>query len=233
VQKTPGTISDQFRKYPASDDTMIHLAEAALKYIEPGCVIAIGVGSTIDRFIDVLAQAKPELAGVVTVFEHSARQLREYGIPLLDINDVSEISVYFGGANQCDHNMHVITGSGGTLAAEKILATASEAFVCLVTEAKLVDIVRGPVPIEVIPMARSYVARQIVRLGGEPVYREHFVTTAGNVLLDLYDLDLVNPAEMEKSLNNIAGIVATGLFGLRHANTILAGSETGVRTLTW
>lgn len=229
----PDIISNLFKKQPTTDDTKIRLAEAALKYIEPGSVIAVGVGSTVDHFINVLGHAKPELAGVVTAFEDSAQQLKEYGFPVLDINDVSEISVYFGGANQCDHNMHVITGSGGTLAAEKILATVSQMFVCLVTEMKLVDIVSGPVPIEVIPMARSYVARQIVKLGGEPLYREHFVTAAGNVLLDIYDLDLVNPAGMEKSLNNIAGIVATGLFGLRHANTILAGNKTGVRTLTW
>lgn len=229
----PGTISDLFKKQPATEDTKIRLAEEALSYVESGGVIAVGVGSTIEHFINVLAKAKPELAGVVTAFEHSARQLKNYGIPVLDINDVSEISVYFGGANQCDNNMHVITGRGGTLAAEKILATVSQTFVCLVTEPKLVDIVRGPVPIEVIPMARSYVARQIVKLGGEPLYREHFVTAAGNVLLDVYDLDLVDPAEIEKRLNSIAGIVATGLFGLRHANTILVGSKTGVRALTW
>ncbi len=209
------------------------VAEAALDYVEAGTVIGIGTGTTANYFIDALAGIKHKIEGTVASSEASAERLRGHGIEVLDLNMVNEVSVYVDGADEATKHLHLIKGGGGALTREKIVAAASRKFVCIADESKLVDILgQFPLPIEVIPMARSYVARELVKLGGEPVLREGFITDNGNIILDVHGLQIMEPTKLEAQLNNIAGVVTNGIFAIRPADVLLLGTETGVKTLT-
>jgi len=209
------------------------VAEAALDYVEAGTVIGIGTGSTANHFIDCLATVKHKIDGTVASSSGSAERLAAHGIPIMELNDVSELSVYIDGADEANHYLHLIKGGGGALTREKIVAAASRKFVCIGDESKLVDVLGAfPLPVEVIPMARSYVARELVKRGGQPVYREGFVTDNGNVILDVHNLKIMEPVKLERELNDIPGIVTVGIFAKRPADVLLLGTREGVKTLT-
>ncbi len=215
------------------DEMKKAVAEAALEYVEPGMIVGIGTGSTANYFIDGLARMKGKIEGTVASSEASAERLRGHGIEVFDLNAVGNIPLYVDGADESNKYLHLIKGGGGALTREKIVAAASEKFVCIADESKLVDCLGAfPLPVEVIPMARSYVARQMVKLGGEPVYREGFVTDNGNIILDVHNLQIMEPCKMEAEINNIAGVVTVGIFALRPADVLLLGGQDGVRTLT-
>jgi ribose 5-phosphate isomerase A len=215
------------------DEMKKMVAEAALEYVESGTVIGIGTGSTANHFIDCLAGIKHRIEGTVASSEASAARLKSHGIQVLDLNSAGELSVYIDGADESNHYLHLIKGGGGALTREKIVAAASRKFVCIADSSKLVDILGAyPLPVEVIPMARSMVARELVKRGGQPVYREGFVTDNGNVILDIHNLEIMEPVTLEEDLNNIPGIVTVGLFARRPADVLLLGTEDGVRTLT-
>jgi ribose 5-phosphate isomerase A len=215
------------------DDMKKAVAQAALEYVKAGTVVGVGTGSTANHFIDALATIKHKIDGTVASSEASAARLRGHGIEVLDLNAVGALPLYVDGADESTRFLHLIKGGGGALTREKIVAAVAKQFVCVVDETKMVDMLgKFPLPVEVIPMARSYVARQLVRLGGEPVYREGFVTDNGNVILDVHGLKIMEPAQLEAELNNLVGVVTNGLFARRPADVILIGSPEGVRTLT-
>ena len=215
------------------DDMKKMAAQAALEYVETGTVIGIGTGSTANHFIDGLAAIKHKIDGTVASSEASAKRLEAHGIPVLDLNSVDELSVYIDGADEANHYLHLIKGGGGALTREKIVAAASRKFVCIADESKLVDILGAyPLPVEVIPMARSYVARELVKLGGQPVYREAFTTDNGNIILDVHNLEIMEPVRLEEELNNVPGVVTVGIFARRPADVLLLGTPEGVKTLT-
>jgi ribose 5-phosphate isomerase A len=215
------------------DEMKKMVAEAALEYVEPGTVIGIGTGSTANHFIDCLAGIKHKIEGTVASSEASAERLKSHGIPVLDLNSAGELSVYIDGADESNHYLHLIKGGGGALTREKIVAAASRKFVCIADGSKLVDCLGAfPLPIEVIPMARSMVARELVKRGGQPVYREGFITDNGNIILDIHNMEIMEPVTLEEDLNNIPGIVTVGLFARRPADVLLLGTEEGVRKLT-
>jgi len=208
------------------------VAKAALEYVEPGTVVGVGTGSTANHFIDFLATIKGKLEGTVASSVASAERLKKHGIPVFDLNAVGELPLYVDGADESSRHLHLIKGGGGALTREKIVAAASKLFVCIADESKLVDVLgRFPLPVEVIPMARSYVAREIVKLGGQPVLREGFTTDNGNLILDVHNLKILNPVELETRLNNIVGVVTNGLFALRPADVLLLGTPAGVKTV--
>lgn len=210
------------------------VAKAAIEYVVPDTVIGVGTGSTANFFIDELAKIKHKIEGTVASSEASAERLKSHGIPVLDLNTVPEISVYIDGADEADRHLHLTKGGGGALTREKIVLAVSKKFVCIADESKKVDILgKFPLPIEVIPMARSYVAREIVkRFSGEPVLRDGFVTDNGNVILDVHGLEIVDPVGLETELNNIVGVVTNGLFARRKADVILYGTPNGVEVAT-
>jgi ribose 5-phosphate isomerase A len=215
------------------DDMKKMAAQAALQYVETGTVIGIGTGSTANHFIDALAGIKHRIDGAVASSEASAKRLEGYGIAVLDLNSVDEVSVYIDGADESTRHLHLIKGGGGALTREKIVAAASHRFVCIADGSKLVDVLGTfPLPIEVIPMARSYVARELVKLGGQPVYREGFTTDNGNIILDVHNLQIMEPVRLEEEMNNIAGVVTVGIFARRPADILLLGTRDGVKTLT-
>ncbi len=215
------------------DEMKQAVAKAAIDYIKPGMIVGVGTGSTANYFIDELARIKGQIETTVASSEASAARLKGHGIPVEDLNMVSTIDVYVDGADESNKYLHLMKGGGGALTREKIVAAVAEKFVCIADESKLVDIMgEFPLPIEVIPMARSYVARELVKLGGQPAYREGFVTDNGNVILDVHGLRIMNPVEMEQQLNNIVGIVTNGLFAMRPADVLLLGTPDGVKTLT-
>jgi ribose 5-phosphate isomerase A len=208
-------------------------AAAALEYVETGTVIGIGTGSTANHFIDGLAAIKHRIDGTVASSEASAKRLKAHAIPVLDLNSVDELSVYIDGADESNRYLHLIKGGGGALTREKIVAAASRKFVCIADHSKLVDVLGTfPLPVEVIPMARSYVARELVKHGGQPIYREGFVTDNGNIILDVHNLEITEPVRLEEELNNIAGVVTVGIFARRPADVLLLGTPEGVRTLS-
>ncbi len=214
------------------DEMKKAVAKAALEYVVPDTIIGIGTGSTANHFIDYLAEIKHKISGTVASSKASAERLKSHGIEVLDLNMVDHISVYVDGADETNRYGHLIKGGGGALTREKIVAAVARKFVCIVDETKVVDILgKFPLPVEVIPMARSYVARQLAKLGGEPVYREGFVTDNGNVILDVHGLQIMEPTKLEQELNNITGVVTNGLFAMRPADVVLVGSESGVRAL--
>ena len=214
------------------DEMKQAVAKAALEYVVPNTIIGIGTGSTANYFIDYLADIKGKIDGTVASSVASADRLKSHGIPVFDLNEVDGLSVYIDGADETNHHKHLVKGGGGALTREKIVAAASEKFVCIVDDTKLVDVLgEFPLPVEVIPMARSYVARELVKLGGTPVYRDGFVTDNGNVILDVQGLKIMEPTKFENELNNIVGVVTNGLFAQRPADVVLIGSESGVRTL--
>ncbi len=215
------------------DDMKKMAAEAALEYVEAGTVVGVGTGSTANHFIDALARIKHKIDGAVASSEATAQRLRSHGIPVLDLNAVDELPLYVDGADESNKYLHLIKGGGGALTREKIVAAVSRTFVCIADDSKLVDVLGAfPLPIEVIPMARSYVARQLLKRGGRPVLREGFVTDNGNEILDVHDLEILDPVQLESELNQIVGIVTNGLFARRPADVLLLGTEQGVRKLT-
>ena len=209
------------------------VAKAAIEHVVEDSIIGIGTGSTANYFIDELAAIKHKIEGTVASSEASAERLRGHGIPVYDLNAVDEISVYIDGADESNKQLHLIKGGGGALTREKIVAAVSKKFVCIADGSKLVDVMgKFPLPVEVIPMARSYVAREIVKLGGDPVWRENFVTDNGNQILDIHNLNIVDPVSLERELNNIVGVVTNGLFALRPADILMLGTADGVITMT-
>jgi ribose 5-phosphate isomerase A len=215
------------------DDLKRQAAEAALEYVEYGAVIGVGTGSTADRFIDALARIQSKIDGAVASSESSAGRLKAHGIPVLDLNDVGDLPLYVDGADEATRHLQLIKGGGGALTREKVVAGASRKFVCIAHEAKLVDVLGDfPLPVEVIPMARSFVARELVKRGGQPILREGFVTDNGNVILDVHGLKILEPARLETDLNNIPGVVTNGIFALRPADVLILGTAGGARTLT-
>jgi len=215
------------------DELKQQAAKAALEYVEAATIIGIGTGSTANHFIDFLADVKHKIDGTVASSVASTERLEGHGIPVFDLNAVPEIALYVDGADESNHYLHLIKGGGGALTREKIVAGASRKFVCIADESKLVDVLgRFPLPIEVIPMARSFVARELVKHGGKPVLRENFITDNGNLILDVHNLEIAEPARLEAALNNIPGIVTVGIFALRPADVLLLGTGEGVKTLT-
>ena len=209
------------------------VAEAALQYIESGWVIGVGTGSTANHFIDALARIKGKLDGAVASSNATAERLKKAGIPVLDLNATGDLPLYVDGADEATKFLHLIKGGGGALTREKIVAAASAKFVCIADESKLVDVLgKFPLPVEVIPMARSLVARKLVQIGGQPVLREGFKTDNGNIILDVHNLSIMNPVELEGKLDHLAGVVTNGLFARRPADVLLLGGDQGVRTLT-
>ena len=207
------------------------VAQAALTYVKDGMILGVGTGSTVNCLIDLLN--KVDLKGAVASSKVTEDKLKALGIEVMDLNFVGELDVYIDGADEVDSQLNLIKGGGGALTREKIVAAASKQFVCMVDGSKSVAKlgVKFPVPIEVLPQARSYVARELVKLGGEPVDREGFVTDYGNVILDTYDLDIANAGEMEQRLNNIVGVVCNGLFVAQKADILLIADDSGVKTL--
>ncbi|HLF10477.1 MAG TPA: ribose-5-phosphate isomerase RpiA, partial [Gammaproteobacteria bacterium] len=207
-------------------------ALAAQSYIKDGIVLGVGTGSTVDLFIDTLPQYAARLTAVVSSSERSTRRLGELGIPVVDLAEVMEIDLYVDGADEATKHLHLIKGGGGALTREKVLAGASRRFVCIVDDSKVVGTLgRFPLPIEVIPMAQSFVARQMIKAGGQPIWRQDFVTDNGNHILDVHNLKIANPLELETRFNQIPGIVTVGLFAHRRADVLLVGSDSGVKVL--
>jgi len=207
-------------------------AEAALEYVESGMIVGVGTGSTANYFIDGLARIKGKLEGTVASSESSAERLRGHGIPVLDLNSAGDLQLYVDGADETTRHLHLIKGGGGALTREKIVAAASDKFVCIADDSKLVDVLGTfPLPVEVIPMARSYVARQIVKLGGQPVLREGFTTDNGNVILDIQNMNILDPVDLETKLDLITGVVTNGLFARRGADVFLMATSNGVEVL--
>ncbi|HEK0655455.1 MAG: ribose-5-phosphate isomerase RpiA [Proteus mirabilis] len=205
---------------------------AALEYVKPGTIVGVGTGSTASHFIDALATMKGQIEGTVSSSEASTAKLKSYGIPVFDCNEVDSLDIYVDGADEINHQMQMIKGGGAALTREKIIAAVAKTFVCIVDESKQVDVLgKFPLPVEVIPMARSYVARELVKLGGLPEYRENVVTDNGNVILDVYNLTILNPIELENKINGIAGVVTVGLFANRGADIVLMGTSEGVKTI--
>ena len=214
------------------DEMKRKAAEAALEYVITDEIVGVGTGSTVNHFIDVLAEIKHKIKGAVSSSEASTERMQGYGIEVFDLNDVNGIEVYIDGADESDHYLNLIKGGGGALTREKIIAGASKKFVCIADESKLVDVMgEFPLPIEVIPMARSFIARELVKLGGRPVYREGFVTDNGNDILDVHDLRIMEPVKLENDLNKLPGIVTVGIFANRPADVLILGTQDGAKTV--
>lgn len=217
----------------SQDEMKKAAALEAVKYIKNVDIIGVGTGSTMNYFIDALADIKHKIDGAVASSVETERRLKSHGIPVHELNSVSNLDVYVDGADEFNKHFYLIKGGGGALTREKIIAAVASQFVCIVDEGKRVDVLGSfPLPVEVIPMARSYVAREILKLEGDPVYRQGFVTDNGNVILDVHNLNIVDPLQLEATLNNIAGVVSNGLFAARGADKILVGSTHGVKTIT-
>jgi ribose 5-phosphate isomerase A len=208
------------------------VAEAALQYVTDDMILGVGTGSTVNHFIDALFAQKLRIRGAVSSSEASTARLKKHGIEVLDLNSAGDLSVYIDGADEADEHLRLIKGGGGALTREKIIAAASERFVCIADDSKLVKTLgKFPLPVEVIPMSRSYVARQLVKLGGQPVLREGFISDNGNPILDVHHLTILDPVALETEINQITGVVTVGLFARRPADILLLGSDTGVKTI--
>jgi ribose 5-phosphate isomerase A len=220
----PGMTQDEMKQAAA---------RAAVAHVPDDAVVGVGTGSTVNFFIAELARIKHRIDGTVASSEASTQRLKTLGIPVYDLNGVGELPVYVDGADEITRHLAMIKGGGGALTREKIVAAVARKFVCIADETKLVDVLgRFPLPIEVIPIARSYVAREMVRLGGNPVWREGFTTDNGNVILDVHDLQILRAEELEAAINQITGVVANGLFARRGADVLLLGAPGGVQSLT-
>lgn len=214
------------------DELKKQVAEAALKFIDDDMIVGVGTGSTVNFFIDALASIKHRIDGTVSSSIASEERLRALNIPVYDLNSVGDIPVYVDGADEATRHLHLIKGGGGALTREKIVAAASKKFVCIIDSSKEVGTLgKFPLPVEVIPMAQSYVGRQLIKLGGQPVLREGFTTDNGNIILDIHNLSIQNPVEMEQAINDITGVVTNGLFARRGADLLLIADSTGVRIL--
>lgn len=209
------------------------VAQAAIEYIEWDWIIGVGTGSTANLFIDELAKIKGNIEGAVASSEASAERLRNHGIRVFELDQTGDLPIYIDGADESTKHLHLIKGGGAALTREKIVAAASAKFICIADDSKLVDTLGAfPLPIEVIPMAKSYIGRQIVKLGGNPILREGVTTDNGNVIIDVHDLKIQNPVELERELNQLAGVVTNGLFAQRSADVLLLGGENGVTKIT-
>lgn len=213
------------------------VAQAAANYVrdrvDERSVIGVGTGSTANYFIECLGAFRHDISATVASSEETARRLKALQIPVIDLNSAPEVTIYVDGADEANSFLHLIKGGGGALTREKIIAAVAKEFVCIADGSKLVDVLGNfPLPVEVIPMARSYVARQIVKLGGDPVYREGFVTDNGNIILDVHNMSIVDPRTLETQLNQITGVVTNGLFALRPADKLILGTKDGLKTLT-
>lgn len=214
------------------DEMKRKAAEAAMQYVVMDEIVGVGTGSTVNHFIDLLAGIKGKIKGAVSSSEASTERMKKHGIPVMDLNSVDKIPVYIDGADESNHYLHLIKGGGGALTREKIIAGASDKFVCIADETKLVDVLgKFPLPVEVIPMARSYIARKLVKLGGRPVWRENFITDNGNVILDVHDMDIMEPIKMENEINSWPGVVTCGLFANRGADILILGTPNGAKTI--
>lgn len=207
-------------------------AQAAVAFIETDTIVGVGTGSTTNYFIDALASIKHQIDGAVASSVATAERLKAHGIRVLDLNTVAQLSIYVDGADEANPHLQLIKGGGGALTREKILAATAQRFVCIADHSKLVDALgQFPLPIEVIPMARSYVARELVKLGGNPVYRQGVTTDNGNIILDIHNLSIIDPIKLEQQINNIVGVVSNGLFAQRRADILLVGTDSGVQQL--
>jgi len=215
------------------DELKQSVAREAIKHVVEDAVVGVGSGSTANFFIDELAKIKSRILGAVASSDRSADRLKSHGIRLFDLNSVNELPVYIDGADEITEHLAMIKGGGGALTREKIVAAAAKKFVCIADESKLVPVLgKFPLPVEVIPMARAYVARQMVKLGGQPQLREGFTTDNGNIVLDVRGLSILNPVELEAKVNDVAGVVTNGLFAKRGADVLLLGTKAGVVTRT-
>ncbi|WP_230622199.1 ribose-5-phosphate isomerase RpiA [Aggregatibacter sp. Marseille-P9115] len=208
-------------------------AQAALQFVKPDMIVGVGSGSTVNCFIEALGTLKDQIKGAVAASKNSEELLRQQGIEVFSTNDVSGLDIYVDGADEINPQKMMIKGGGAALTREKIVAALAKNFICIVDSSKQVDVLGStfPLPIEVIPMARSQVARQLVTLGGAPEYREGVVTDNGNIILDVHNFAIMNPVEMEKELNNIAGVVTNGVFALRPADTVIIGTPDGAKII--
>jgi ribose 5-phosphate isomerase A len=218
------------------DELKQAVAKAAVDYIAPklerSSIVGVGTGSTANFFIDFLAQYKDEFDGAVASSEATAERLKKHGIEVYDLNSVSEMEFYVDGADETNANLELIKGGGGALTREKIVAAVAKTFICIADDSKMVSILGDfPLPVEVIPMARSHVGREIVKLGGDPVYRDGVTTDNGNIIIDVHNLDISRPIQMEEKLNNIVGVVTNGLFARRPADLLLLGTSEGVKSI--
>jgi ribose 5-phosphate isomerase A len=214
------------------DELKKKVAEAALKYVEDDSIVGVGSGSTVNFFIDALSTIKGRIEGAVAASEASAERLKKHGIRVFDLNGVDRLPVYVDGADEVTEHLHMIKGGGGALTREKIVAAVAAKFVCICDASKLVPVLgKFPLPVEVIPMARSYVGREIVKRGGTPALREKFTTDNGNLVLDCHGMTILNPPELEAELNGLAGVVTNGLFARRGADVLLLAAADGVRTI--
>ena len=212
------------------------VAQAAVDFIAPRLerrsIVGVGTGSTANYFIDALAKLRDDFDGAVASSEATAARLKAHGIPVYDLNSVAELEFYVDGADETDGRLQLVKGGGAALTREKIVAAVARTFVCIADQSKLVERLGAyPLPVEVVPMARSYVARELVKLGGDPVYREGVVTDNGNVILDVHNLYVADAVALEQSINNIVGVVTNGLFAARPADLLLLGTQDGVRRL--
>lgn len=216
----------------SQDELKQAVAKAAIEYVPFDCIVGVGTGSTANFFIDELAKIKNKIRGAVASSEASAKRLEGHGIKVLSLNEAGDLPVYVDGADEITRHLHMVKGGGGALTREKIVAASSKKFICVCDASKLVDVLgKFPLPIEVIPMARSSVARQLIKLGGQPTLREGFTTDNGNVILDVHGLQITNPVELESTLDHIAGVVTNGLFARRSADVLLLGTPDGVQTM--
>ena len=218
------------------DELKMGVAMEAFNYVEDlierDTVIGVGTGSTANFFIEELGKISGKIEGAVASSEETARRLRSIGIPVFDLNTVGEVTVYVDGADEANEHLHLIKGGGAALTREKIIASASKEFVCIADESKLVPVLgKFPLPVEVIPMSRSFVGRQIVKLGGDPVYREGCTTDNGNHIIDIFNMEITQPAELEMQLNQITGAVTNGLFARRRADQLFVGTTSGVQIM--
>jgi ribose 5-phosphate isomerase A len=214
------------------DEKKRRVAEAALEFIEFDGIIGVGTGSTANCFIDCLATVKQRIDGAVASSEATAARLKQNGIPVLELNSVSELDIYVDGADEATHHRHLIKGGGGALTREKVVAQVSRRFVCIIDDSKLVDrLGRFPLPVEVIPMARSFVARELVKLGGQPELRAGFSTDNGNPILDVHNLSITEPVSLEQRINQIPGVVTNGLFAQRPADVLLVATSGGIERI--
>jgi len=216
----------------SQDEAKRRVAEAAAQLIEPDTTIGVGTGSTVNLFIDALVRLKRRVAGAVSSSNATTERLRAAGIRVLELNDTGDLEIYVDGADEATAHRQLMKGGGGALTREKIIAAAARRFVCIVDESKVVDVLgHFPLPVEVIPMARSYVARQLVKAGGQPTLRDGFVTDNGNQILDVRGLRIVDPVALETKLNQVPGVVTVGLFAARPADVVLVGGSAGVRKI--
>ncbi len=214
------------------DEKKKQVAEAALAYIEDDTIVGVGTGSTVNFFIEYLASIKHRIDGAVSSSDATEALLKQHNIPVLSLNSANDIPVYIDGADEATKHLHLIKGGGGALTREKIIAAVSKKFVCIIDETKMVDVLGTfPLPVEVIPMAQSYIAREITKLGGQPILREGFTTDNGNIILDVHNLSILKPVELEQELNKLAGVITNGLFAQRPADILLIANDNGVKVL--